>query len=109
MARLDRQGEGSVFAERQVIAWPVALRSANDAGKSVMFKCQSWSLTEMSSIYLSGDNRRRDVDNEAALLKTWATHQGRPDGLALPTWKPTPTSSRPLRSRSRSCSLDEGC
>lgn len=63
---------GNVFAERQVISGRLLCDLANDAGKSVMLKCQSWSLTEMCSIYLPGSPRRRDVDNEAA-LKTWAT------------------------------------
>ncbi|KAK3944235.1 putative dna polymerase [Diplogelasinospora grovesii] len=68
---------GNVFAERQIIAGRLLCDLANDAGKSVMFKCQSWSLTEMCNLYLGGDNRRIDVDNEAA-LKTWATTK---DGL----------------------------
>lgn len=69
---------GNVFAERQIISGRLLCDLANDAGKSTMYKCQSWSLTEMCSLYLSGDNnRRRDVDNEAA-LKTWATTR---DGL----------------------------
>ena len=63
---------GNVFAERQVIAGRLLCDLANDAGKSAMFKCQSWSLTEMCGIYLPGSPKRRDVDNEAA-LKTWAT------------------------------------
>jgi len=63
---------GNVFAERQVIAGRLLCDLGNDAGKSIMFKCQSWSLTEMCSLYLPGNNRRRDVDNEVA-LKTWAT------------------------------------
>ncbi|KAH0597087.1 hypothetical protein MHUMG1_05396 [Metarhizium humberi] len=62
---------GNVFAERQVIAGRLLCDLANDAGKSAMYKCQNWSLTEMCSLYLSGDNRRRDVDNEAA-LSSWA-------------------------------------
>ncbi|TWU74794.1 DNA-directed DNA polymerase alpha catalytic subunit pol1 [Metarhizium rileyi] len=62
---------GNVFAERQVIAGRLLCDLANEAGKSAMYKCQTWSLTEMCSLYLSGDNRRRDVDNEAA-LSTWA-------------------------------------
>ncbi|QPH16774.1 hypothetical protein C2857_001489 [Epichloe festucae Fl1] len=62
---------GNVFAERQVIAGRLLCDLANDAGKSAMHKCQNWSLTEMCSLYLSGDNRRRDVDNEAA-LNSWA-------------------------------------
>ncbi|CAI4211831.1 unnamed protein product [Parascedosporium putredinis] len=68
---------GNVFAERQVIAGRLLCDLGNDAGKSIMFKCQSWSLTEMCNLYLPGDNRRRDVDNEVA-LKTWATTK---DGL----------------------------
>ncbi|RWA11726.1 hypothetical protein EKO27_g3374 [Xylaria grammica] len=65
---------GNVFAERQVMAGRLLCDLANDAGKSVMYKCQSWSLTEMCNLYLGGDERRRDVDNEAA-LKTWATEK----------------------------------
>ncbi|KAH9884539.1 hypothetical protein F4778DRAFT_553714 [Xylariomycetidae sp. FL2044] len=65
---------GNVFAERQVMAGRLLCDLANDAGKSVMYKCQSWSLTEMCNLYLGGDIRRRDVDNEVA-LKTWATEK----------------------------------
>lgn len=68
---------GNVFAERQIIAGRLLLDLANDAGKSAMYKCSTWGLTEMCSLYLSGNNRRRDIDNEAA-LKTWATTK---DGL----------------------------
>jgi DNA polymerase alpha subunit A len=68
---------GNVFAERQVMAGRLLCDLANDAGKSTMVKCQSWSLTEMCSLYLPGDNQRREIDNEAA-LKTWATT---PNGL----------------------------
>ncbi|KAL1842844.1 hypothetical protein VTJ49DRAFT_4011 [Mycothermus thermophilus] len=68
---------GNVFAERQIIAGRLLCDLANDAGKSVMFKCQSWSLTEMCSLYLSGKHERRDIDNDAA-LRTWATTK---DGL----------------------------
>lgn len=62
---------GNVFAERQIMAGRLLCDLANDAGKSAMTKCQSWSLTEMCSLYLSGDNRRREIDNEAA-LNSWA-------------------------------------
>lgn len=62
---------GNVFAERQIIAGRLLCDLANEAGKSAMYKCQTWSLTEMCSLYLAGDNRRRDVDNEAA-LNSWA-------------------------------------
>ncbi|KAI1655077.1 hypothetical protein F4813DRAFT_368545 [Daldinia decipiens] len=63
---------GNVFAERQLMAGRLLCDLANDAGKSVMYKCQSWSLTEMCNLYLGGDVHRRDFDNEAA-LKTWAS------------------------------------
>ncbi|QUC22159.1 uncharacterized protein UV8b_06400 [Ustilaginoidea virens] len=62
---------GNVFAERQIIVGRLLCDLANDAGKSAMYKCQNWSLTEMCSLYLSGDNRRRDIDNEVA-LSSWA-------------------------------------
>lgn len=62
---------GNVFAERQIIAGRLLCDIANEAGKSVMYKCQSWSLTEMCSLYLTGDNRRREIDNEVA-LSSWA-------------------------------------
>ncbi|KAK3989473.1 putative DNA polymerase alpha catalytic subunit [Cladorrhinum sp. PSN332] len=63
---------GNVFAERQIMAGRLLCDLANDAGKSVMFKCQSWSLTEMCSLYLPEDNNRRDIDSDAA-LKFWQT------------------------------------
>ncbi|KAF6814373.1 DNA polymerase alpha catalytic [Colletotrichum sojae] len=70
-ASMNKVG-GNVFAERQIMAGRLLCDLANDAGKSAMFKCQSWSLTEMCNLYLPGNNRRQDIDNEAA-LKTWAT------------------------------------
>ncbi|KAK5629588.1 hypothetical protein RRF57_005303 [Xylaria bambusicola] len=65
---------GNVFAERQVMSGRLLCDLANDAGKSVMYKCQSWSLTEMCNLYLGDQTRRRDIDNEAA-LKTWAAEK----------------------------------
>ncbi|KAI0393654.1 hypothetical protein F5Y17DRAFT_431287 [Xylariaceae sp. FL0594] len=65
---------GNVFAERQVMSGRLLCDIANEAGKSVMFKCQSWSLTEMCSVYLGEDTRRRDIDSDAA-LKTWAAEK----------------------------------
>lgn len=63
---------GNFFAERSLISGRLLCDLANDAGKSTMTKCQSWSLTEMCNLYLSaGSNVRREVDNEVA-LKTWA-------------------------------------
>lgn len=67
---------GNFFAERALISGRLLCDLANDAGKSAMSKCTSWSLTEMCSIYLPG-NTRREIDNEQA-LKTWATTK---DGL----------------------------
>ncbi|KFZ17349.1 hypothetical protein V502_04634 [Pseudogymnoascus sp. VKM F-4520 (FW-2644)] len=69
---------GNFFAERSLISGRLLCDLANDAGKSTMTKCQSWSLTEMCNLYLSsGNNVRREVDNEVA-LKTWACTK---DGL----------------------------
>ncbi|KAI9049196.1 hypothetical protein LZ554_007043 [Drepanopeziza brunnea f. sp. 'monogermtubi'] len=67
---------GNFFAERALIAGRLLCDLANDAGKSAMSKCTSWTLTEMCSIYLPGEIRL-DMDNEQA-LKTWATTK---DGL----------------------------
>ncbi|KAL2368634.1 DNA polymerase alpha subunit A [Blastomyces gilchristii SLH14081] len=62
----------SFFAERKLVAGRLLCDIANDMGKSLMLKCQSWSLTEMCQLYLGDGNLRRDIDNEAA-LKSWAT------------------------------------
>lgn len=67
---------GNFFAERALISGRLLCDLANDAGKSAMTKCTSWSLTEMCSLYLGGTNRR-EFNNEEA-LKTWATSK---DGL----------------------------
>jgi len=67
---------GNFFAERTLISGRLLCDLANDAGKSTMTKCQSWSLTEMCSLYLGGASRR-EIDNEQA-LKTWAATK---DGL----------------------------
>ncbi|RDL35239.1 DNA polymerase [Venustampulla echinocandica] len=62
---------GNFFAERSLLSGRLLCDLANDAGKSTMTKCTSWSLTEMCSLYLPGTNRL-EIDNETA-LKTWAT------------------------------------
>ncbi|PVI07384.1 hypothetical protein DM02DRAFT_703350 [Periconia macrospinosa] len=64
------KGGGSFFAERQLASGRLLCDLANDLGKSLMTKCQSWSLEEMCQLVL--DKRRDELDNEAA-LKTWAT------------------------------------
>lgn len=47
-----------------------------DMAQSLMTKCQSWSMTEMSQLYLANGNERRDIDSDEA-LKSWAkTRQG---------------------------------
>ncbi|GLB06643.1 DNA-directed DNA polymerase alpha catalytic subunit pol1 [Aspergillus tubingensis] len=68
---------GGFFAERHLIAGRLMCDVANDMGKSLMMKCQSWSLTEMCDLYLGKENARQELDCEAA-LKTWATTK---DGL----------------------------
>ncbi|CAD6579577.1 MAG: DNA-directed DNA polymerase alpha catalytic subunit pol1 [Alectoria sarmentosa] len=66
------KGGGSFFAERQLVSGRLLCDVANDMGKSLMTKCQSWSLTEMCELYLGKGNPRREIDNDVA-LKTWAT------------------------------------
>ncbi|PSN66770.1 DNA polymeras-like protein alpha catalytic subunit [Corynespora cassiicola Philippines] len=69
------KGGGSFFAERQLAAGRLLCDLANDLGKSLMTKCQSWSLEEMCQLVLN--KPRQELDNEAA-LKTWAATK---DGL----------------------------
>jgi DNA polymerase alpha subunit A len=66
---------GSFFAEKQLAAGRLLCDLANDLGKSLMTKCQSWSLEEMCQLILN--KPRQELDNEVA-LKTWATTK---DGL----------------------------
>ncbi|KAF8443398.1 DNA polymerase alpha subunit A [Terfezia claveryi] len=61
---------GTFFAERRLVAGRLICDLANDLGKSLMTKCQSWSLTEMCNLILSEE--RTDIDAEAA-LKTWGS------------------------------------
>ncbi|KAK5172491.1 hypothetical protein LTR04_000010 [Oleoguttula sp. CCFEE 6159] len=68
------KGGGSFFAERQLAAGRLLCDLANDLGKSLMTKCQSWSLNEMCELVLGEENGRREFDNEVA-LKTWAASQ----------------------------------
>ena len=61
------KGGGSFFIERQLAAGRLLCDLANDMGKSLMTKCQSWSLDEMVDLILAGDNKRREMDAETAL------------------------------------------
>lgn len=65
------RGGNSFFAERQLVAGRLMCDLANDMGKSLMTKCQQWSLTEMCQLYLGEGSIRREFDYEVA-LKTWA-------------------------------------
>jgi DNA polymerase alpha subunit A len=60
---------GSFFADRQILSGRLFCDLANEYGKSLMLKCQSWSLSEMCDLILR--ETRREIDNEQA-LKTWA-------------------------------------
>ena len=71
------KGGASWFAERQLVAGRLMCDVANDLGKSLMSKCQSWTLTEMCALYLSESVSRQEVETETA-LKTWAATK---DGL----------------------------
>jgi DNA polymerase alpha subunit A len=66
------KGGGSFYAERALVSGRLMCDLANDMGKSLMTKCQSWSLNEMCELVLGDKEKRQELDNEAA-LKTWAT------------------------------------
>ena len=68
------KGGASFFAERQLVSGRLLCDVANDLGKSLMSKCQSWSLTEMCSLYLGDGIVRQEVDTETA-LNTWAKNK----------------------------------
>jgi DNA polymerase alpha subunit A len=63
------RGSGSFYVERQIAAGRLLCDLGNDLGKSLMTKCQSWSLSEMADLILR--EPRREIDNDQA-LKTWA-------------------------------------
>ncbi|KAF3922788.1 hypothetical protein AA313_de0204870 [Arthrobotrys entomopaga] len=63
-------GRGGYFAERQIVSGRLMCDLSNDLGKSLMNKCQSWSLTEICDLILG--KKRIDLDNETS-LKTWAS------------------------------------
>lgn len=71
------KGGNSFFTDRHLVSGRLLCDLANDMGKSLMTKCQSWSLAEMCELVLGQGNVRREIDNEQA-LKTWATTR---DGL----------------------------
>ncbi|KAF2107902.1 DNA polymeras-like protein alpha catalytic subunit [Lophiotrema nucula] len=64
------KGGGSFIVERQLAAGRLLCDLGNDLGKSLMTKCQSWSLEEMCQLVIG--KRREELDNEQ-VLKTWAT------------------------------------
>ncbi|KAI9890987.1 MAG: DNA polymerase alpha catalytic subunit [Vezdaea aestivalis] len=69
---------GSNFlAYRNLVSGRLICDVANDMGKSLTTKCQSWSLTEMCSLYLPNGQSRQELNTEEA-WKTWATSK---DGL----------------------------
>ncbi|KAL8804819.1 MAG: hypothetical protein Q9182_002313 [Xanthomendoza sp. 2 TL-2023] len=70
------KGGSGFFSERQLISGRLICDIANDMGKSLMTKCQSWSMTEMSQLYLPSGAERREIDSDEA-LKSWAkTREG---------------------------------
>lgn len=66
------RGGSSFFIERQLVAGRLMCDLGNDMGKSLMTKCQSWSLAEMCELVLGKTNARKEIDDEKA-LKSWAT------------------------------------
>ena len=70
------KGGASFFAERQLVAGRLLCDVANDLGRSLMSKCQAWSLTEMCSLYLGDGAVRQEIDTEAALTSWAKTKEG---------------------------------
>ncbi|KAK9239684.1 hypothetical protein V1525DRAFT_397320 [Lipomyces kononenkoae] len=66
-----RGGGFAFFADRQVVAGRLLCDLANDLGKSVMSKCQSWSLSEMCSLVLGGVNRYETEEVDTKKLSNW--------------------------------------
>ncbi|KAK5939515.1 DNA-directed DNA polymerase alpha catalytic subunit pol1 [Knufia obscura] len=67
------------FSERQIMTGRLMCDLANDMGKSLMTKCQQWSLTEMCELYLSSataKSTRREFDTNAALTSWASTREG---------------------------------
>lgn len=64
------------FSERQIMAGRLMCDLANDMGKSLMTKCQQWSLTEMCELYLREGDQRREFDTATALQSWAATREG---------------------------------
>ncbi|KAF2398438.1 DNA polymeras-like protein alpha catalytic subunit [Trichodelitschia bisporula] len=58
------KGGASFFVERQMAAGRLLCDLANDLGKSLMAKCQSWTLGEMCDVVLGIANARNEFDNE---------------------------------------------
>nr|POF20599.1 dna polymerase alpha catalytic subunit [Quercus suber] len=59
------KGGSSFLAERHLAAGRLLCDLANDMGKSIMTACQSWSLEEMTKLYLGAS--RTKMDDEKAL------------------------------------------
>ncbi|KAL8699951.1 MAG: hypothetical protein Q9224_001190 [Gallowayella concinna] len=70
------KGGSSFFSERQLISGRLICDIANDMGKSLMTKCQSWSMTEMSQLYLPNGAERREIDSDQALTSWAKTREG---------------------------------
>ncbi|KAK6496529.1 DNA-directed DNA polymerase alpha catalytic subunit pol1 [Arthrobotrys musiformis] len=67
---LNNLGRGGYFAEKQIVSGRLMCDLSNDLGKSLMNRCQSWSLTEICDVILG--QRRPELDNETS-LQTYAT------------------------------------
>lgn len=64
------KASGNFFAERTLVSGRLLCDLANDAGKSNMMKCTSYSLTEMCDLYLG--EKRRDNENDD-ITRGWAS------------------------------------
>ncbi|KAK9474042.1 putative DNA polymerase alpha catalytic subunit [Dipodascopsis tothii] len=64
---------GNFFSERYLLAGRLLCDLANDLGKSVMPKCQSWTLTEMCQLVI--ERRRLEPEN----INPSSSSESRPD------------------------------
>ncbi|KAK9464013.1 uncharacterized protein V1516DRAFT_669307 [Lipomyces oligophaga] len=60
----------SLFGERRVVSGRLLCDLANDMGKSVMTKCQTWSLSEMCSLIL-GQTRHETEEIDIRKAASW--------------------------------------
>jgi len=65
---------GNSYGERQLVSGRLLCDLSNELGKSLMNKCQSWTLTEMCELILGA--KRQEIDQEKAMQSWTDTARG---------------------------------